>query len=249
MKWNANLYDEKHDFVSKYGEDVIQLLDPQPGEDILDVGCGTGDLTELIRERGANVVGLDNSVEMINKAQEKYPAIDFKVASADSFNFDKKFDAVFSNAALHWVLEKEKAVECIYNCLKKGGRFVAELGGKGNIASIVDALKYSLSKKGFEENANRQVWYFPSLAEYATLLESKGFRVMWCTHFDRPTLLKDNDGIKNWIRMFGKSYLEKLNDDVINSVLQEVEEQMKPTNYKNNQWYADYVRLRVVAMK
>ena len=113
MEWNTNLYDQKHDFVSRYGEDVIKLLDPKSGEEILDVGCGTGDLAGIIGKTGANVTGIDSSEEMIIKAREKYPNIGFMIKSADNFSFDKKFDAVFSNATLHWVLEKEKAINCM----------------------------------------------------------------------------------------------------------------------------------------
>ncbi|CAN5704816.1 class I SAM-dependent methyltransferase [soil metagenome] len=249
MNWNANLYDQKHDFVSKYGEDVINLLAPKKGEDILDVGCGTGDLAELVRASGANITGIDNSKEMIETAKAKYPLINFEIKAADNFQYDKKFDAVFSNATLHWVLEKEKAIDCIYNCLKPGARFVSEFGGKGNVYNIVNALKNTLIKYGFPENANRQVWYFPSLSEYTSLLEQKGFRVTFAAHFDRDTLLKDDNGIINWLHMFGKSFLQGLDDKIIGEILSEVEQLVKPTNFKNNQWYADYVRLRVVAIK
>lgn len=249
MKWNTGLYDQKHDFVFKYGEDVIELLNPKAGEHILDLGCGTGNLANIISNAGAHVVGLDSSEDMVNKAREKYPKMEFQVGSANNFTFEKAFDAVFSNAVLHWVLEKEKAISCIYNSLKEGGRFVAEFGGKGNVENIVSALRDALNKYGYTDRADKQVWYFPSLSEYTTLLESQGFRVTWAAHFDRDTLLKDTDGIKNWIYMFGKSFLEGLEQSVIDQILEEVEVQVRPTNFKNNQWYADYVRLRVMAIK
>lgn len=249
MKWNTKLYDQKHDFVSKYGQDVIKLLDPKEGENILDVGCGTGDLAELISKKGANVLGIDSSEDMIYKAKEKYPHIEFLIASASDFRFARKFDAVFSNATLHWVLEKEKAIDCIYKCLKPKGRFVAEFGGKGNVINIVSALKNALQKHGYTSIANKKVWYFPSLSEYTSLLENKGFRVTWAAHFDRDTLLKENDGIRNWIYMFGKSFLYGLNTEMTDQILFDVEEEVRKTNFKNNQWFADYVRLRVLAIK
>lgn len=249
MKWDTNLYDQKHNFVSKYGEAVIGLLSPKEGEDILDIGCGTGDLTEKINKLGANITGIDNSEEMIKKANDKYPHLKFILKSADNFNFEKKFDSIFSNAALHWVLEKEKAVQCIYDSLKKGGRFVAEFGGKGNVSNIVSALKNSLRKHGAFDAANKTIWYFPSLSEYASLLEKKGFRVTWAAHFDRETLLEDKNGIRNWIHMFGKPFLENLDVKIIDQILTDVEEQVKSTNYKNDHWFADYVRLRIMAVK
>lgn len=249
MQWNTNLYDQKHDFVSKYGEDVIELLAPKAGELILDLGCGTGDLADLISKRGAKVIGLDSSKEMIETARRKYPDIQFDVKSATDFSYDSPFDAVFSNATLHWVLDYESAVKCIYNTLKPNGRFVAEFGGKGNVANIVNALKGALKNEGYTEAANKQVWYFPSLSEYTSVLEQNSLRVVYAVHFDRDTLLKDDNGIRNWLQMFGQSYLQEVSADKMEGILQKVEEQIRPTNFKDNYWYADYVRLRVVAFK
>ncbi len=147
------------------------------------------------------------------------------------------------------MLEKEKAIDCIYNCLKPGGRFVAEFGGKGNVSNIVNALKNTLIKYGFPENAHTPVWYFPSLSKYTSLLEQKGFRVTFAAHFNRETLLKDYNGIINWLQMFGKLFLQGIDDKIVAEILSEVEQLVKPTNFKNNQWYADYVRLRIVAIK
>lgn len=249
MKWNANLYDQKHDFVSKYGEGVIELLDPKEEELILDLGCGTGDLAELIRKKGSAVIGLDSSVEMIETARKKYPDIQFDIQSADDFHYDQIFDAVFSNATLHWVLEAEKVVRCIYQALKPGGRLVAEFGGKGNVANIVNALKIALANNGYEERAQKPVWYFPSLAAYATLLEQNGFRVVHASHFDRPTHLKGDNGIQNWLQQFGQPYLHDVNPELMKAILNDVESEIRPTNFKEGSWYADYVRLRVVAIK
>src|ERR1700690_4298740 len=171
--WNANLYDDKHSFVFKYGEDLVEMLKPQAGERILDLGCGTGYLTSIIAASGAVVVGIDNSIEMVAKAKAEYPQLEFQVQNATDFHFEEHFDAVFSNAVLHWVLEKEKAVECIYNNLKKQGRLVLEMGGRNNVAKIIKALQKSLIRHGYQKNAAIPLWYFPSLGEYASLLEAK----------------------------------------------------------------------------
>ena len=249
MKWNANLYDSKHDFVSRYGEDLIEILDPKQGEEILDIGCGTGDLTEQIRLKGAHVTGVDNSTEMIETGRKKYPLIDFRLHSVTQLPFQNQFDAVFSNATLHWVLEKEKAIEQTFKALKQGGRFVAELGGKGNIEHIATALKSSLQKNGFIDLSKKEIWYFPSIAEYASILEQQGFRVTFATHFDRETRLKDESGIKNWLRMFAQPHLEGLSESKIKLILEETEEHLRTTNYHDFHWYADYKRLRIVAIK
>jgi trans-aconitate methyltransferase len=249
MKWNSDLYDDKHNFVSKYGEDLVQLLAPKEGERILDLGCGTGDLTDVIKKQGADVIGLDSSKEMIATARKKYPGIQFDQGTAEDFNYGLSFDAIFSNATLHWVLEIEKAVGCMHRALKKGGRLVAEFGGKGNVAAIENALRNALEKNGCSSKANKQVWYFPSLSQYASLLEQNGFRVVFASHFDRPTLLKDDNGIRNWIQMFGQAYLQDIAGDILETILNDVEARIRPTNFLDGKWYADYVRLRIVALK
>ena len=248
--WNAHLYDDKHSFVFKYGEDLVDVLKPMADERILDLGCGTGYLTSIIAASGATVVGIDNSLEMITKAKAAYPAVEFKVQSATEFYFDEHFNAIFSNAVLHWVTEKEKAIDCMYRNLKKSGRLVLEFGGKQNVERIVTALKSSLAKHGFAENAAIPLWYFPSLSEYTGLLEKRGFRVTYAAHFNRDTQLNDTEnGIKDWIKMFGTAFFKGIEEAVVNEILEEVQKTLVPTNYRNGQWFADYKRLRVIAIK
>ncbi|HEY4110057.1 class I SAM-dependent methyltransferase [Puia sp.] len=249
-KWNAGLYDDKHNFVFKFGEDVVQLLAPQQGERILDLGCGTGYLTNLIAQAGARVIGIDHSASMIGRAAAAYPDLDFRVLSATSFHFDTPFDAVFSNATLHWVLDKEQAIDNIYKALRPGGRFILEMGGKGNVEEIVVATRKVLTRHGYYSNAATQLWYFPSLGEYSTLLEKRGFRVRFASHFDRPTQLQDTDnGIKDWIKMFGNAFFKDIPDSAIEPVLDEIQEAVRPTNFRNHNWYGNYKRLRIEAIK
>jgi trans-aconitate methyltransferase len=249
-KWDAKLYDEKFSFVFKYGEDLVDLLDPKPGERILDLGCGTGYLTNLIAKRGSAVTGIDNSEDMIIKAKKEYPQIDFEVMSATDFHFDEKFDAIFSNAVLHWVRENGKAVDCMNENLKSGGRLVIEMGGKGNVQGILAALKKTFRKYGSPKNENPNIWYFPSLGEYASLLEAKGFRVSYAAHYDRLTELAGKDSaIKDWIEMFGSSMLKNLDKKNAENMLNEIQESLKATHFREGKWYADYKRLRVVAIK
>jgi trans-aconitate methyltransferase len=249
-KWDTKMYDDKHSFVFKYGEDLIDLLDPKPGERILDLGCGTGYLTSLIAAAGARAIGIDNSADMIKKAKSEYPQLDFELSSATNFHFAEQFDAIFSNAVLHWVLEKEKAIDRMYENLRPGGRIVMEMGGKGNISSIAAAAKKVGSTHFPQREPVFNVWYFPSLSSYTTLLEARGFRVTYAAHFDRETELKDSEsGIKDWIKMFGSSFLAGLDEATSDRILTEIQEYLRPTNFRNGKWYADYKRLRVVAIK
>lgn len=249
-EWDPSLYNDKHSFVYQYGADVVALLDPKKDERIVDVGCGSGQLTYQIAQSGASVIGIDSSAQMIDTAKSKFPGIDFFVMDASAFNFDEPFDAVFSNATLHWVLNKEAAAQCIYNALKQGGRLVAEFGGKGNVQTIVRALCKSLKANGFTKNAEKKVWYFPSAGEYSTLLEKHGFRVTMAQHFDRLTELSDHKhGIKDWLEMFGSPYLEGLTVEEKSKIKKEVAESIKDKLFIDGKWYANYKRLRVIAIK
>lgn len=249
-KWNARLYDDKHAFVFKYGEDLVEDLAPRAGERILDLGCGTGYLTHLIAQKGATVTGIDNSPTMIEMADNMYPGLNFLVRSATDFDFDTPFDAIFSNAVLHWVLDKEAAIECIYRNLRPGGRLILEMGGKGNVEEILVATRKVLTRHGFYNNAATQLWYFPSLGEYSTLLEKRGFRIRNAAHFDRPTELKDTEaGIKDWLRMFANAFFRNIPDTSVDTILGEIQEAVRQTNYRGHKWYGNYKRLRIEAIR
>lgn len=250
MKWNAELYDSKHAFVSQYGESVLALLDVKPGERILDLGCGTGDLTKQIQEQGAEAVAIDASAEMIAKSKDKYPELNFSTADAANFHFDEPFDAVFTNAVLHWIHDADGVIKSVYNALKPAGRFVGEFGGKGNNQLMLAAASTVLKKHGYIEGNIILPWYFPSTAEYATRLEAGGFRVTFATHFDRPTPLQDGrEGIGKWFNMFGSALFQKIPAAELPQILNEITGLLQSTNEVDGQWYADYKRLRFVAVK
>jgi trans-aconitate methyltransferase len=248
--WKPELYNDKHSFVYQYGESLLALLSSKAGEIILDVGCGSGQLTAKIAESGAKVIGIDNSAEMIQDAKSKYPLIDFHVMDAADFNFKPHFDAIFSNAALHWVLKKEEAIQHMYKNLNVGGRLVLEFGGKGNVETIVNQLRVSLKERGFEKNAALALWYFPSIGEYASLLEKQGFRVTLAQHFDRPTELADEQhGIKDWLEMFAGAFFKDIPEQSKEEVKDDVQRKIKPSCFLNGKWVADYKRIRILALK
>jgi trans-aconitate methyltransferase len=246
--WNPSLYDQKHAFVFEYGKDLISLLQAHPGETILDLGCGTGHLTKAITASGARAIGIDNSAKMIETAHNTYPEIKFLVADARDFSFPFAFDAIFSNAALHWIPEAEQVVQCIAASLKTGGRLIAEFGGRGNIAHIITAIQQSMQELlHVEVGAD---WYFPSIGEYATLLEKHSLAVSSALLFDRPTQLEDGEqGMRNWIKMFKESMFLAIPDDAKEKVLARVEEKLRPLLFRDGHWFADYRRLRIVAYK
>lgn len=241
-RWDTELYEGRFDFVWKLGADLLDLLDPQPGERILDLGCGTGQLTAMIAERGALVTGLDHSPEMVAQARINYPALNFVLADARTFGFDGRFHAVFSNAALHWVRDAEAAVDRIHAALESGGRFVAELGGKGNVATLLAGL-------GAEIGAVTHPWYYPSMGEYVSLLESRHFRVTHAWEIDRDTALEGPRAIQDWFEMFGESMLSAIPKNERGAVMDRVAERLRPSLFRNGRWFADYKRLRIRAVK
>lgn len=243
--WDATLYDQRHSFVYKAAADLIERLAPQAGERIVDLGCGTGHLTAQIAAAGAQVLGLDASPDMIEQAQRNFPAIAFRVADAVSFTVDEPQDAVFSNAAMHWVHPPAAAVGAIATALRSGGRFVAEFGGHGCIARIAEAASAALGGA----DVARQ-WYFPSVGQYAPLLEEHRFEVRFATLFDRPTPLDEGPaGIRNWLRMFAGAFLAPLDAAQQEAVFAEVEARLRPALWRDDRWVADYRRIRLEAVK
>lgn len=245
--WNPSLYQQKHAFVYEYGKDLLALLEPADGERILDVGCGTGQLTSAIADSGATVVGFDASPSMIESARINFPNLEVLVADAAEFSFDQPFDAVFSNAALHWVKRADDAARSIAGALKPGGRFVAEFGGKGNGERVTKAIQQTV-----KEMLNLEVehpWFFPSVGQYATLLESSGLNVTYATLFDRPTRLEGEDGMRNWIKMFCESMFKEVPGELRDEALERIETKLRDKLYRDDSWFVDYRRLRIMARK
>jgi trans-aconitate methyltransferase len=243
--WDPALYDTKHAFVWQYGASLLELLAPKRGERILDLGCGTGHLTAQLAERGALVVGIDSDAAMIEQARRTYPQLCFEQQNARDFHFDKPFDAVFSNAVLHWVHEPERVIICVRRALKPAGRFVAEFGGKGNVRRIATALVHVAESLGC--GTPKLPWYYPSIPDYTTLLERHGLEVTFATLFDRPTPLDGERGLRNWVVMFAREVLRQLPPERQEAYLQRLEEELRPALYHDGRWHADYRRLRIVA--
>ena len=222
----------------QFGGSLVEALRPQEGERILDLGCGTGQLTAEIARSGAEVVGLDSSPEMIGQARQNYPDLKFVLADASNFHFDQRFDAVFSNAALHWIKDGAAVARSIAAALNPGGRFVAEFGGRGNIATILKQLP-----------KDHCPWWFPGIGEYASLLERHGLEVRDASLFHRPTPLEGEHAMEDWIEMFCGSYFTSLDSKRRQEAIRELAERLRPELYREGVWTLDYRRIRVVAFR
>jgi trans-aconitate methyltransferase len=243
QNWNPAQYGKNARFVSDLGMPIVELLSPQPGERILDLGCGDGALTIKLVELGCTVVGVDSSAEMVNAA--KSLGLDARVVDGQSLQFTNEFDAVFSNAALHWMKNPEGVISGVWHALKPGGRFVGEFGGYGNVAAIVTALESLLSARGM---VVASPWFFPRPKEYSALLEASGFEVKTVDLIPRPTLLPGDVG--GWLETFAQPYISALPAIDRQRFISEVVEALRNVLCDaNDDWRADYVRLRFFATK
>lgn len=248
-KWDGGKYDATCEFVHDAASDLVDVLDPKPTERVLDVGCGTGHLTDAIRERGATAVGVDAAESMIAEARAQYPDCEFVRADARTYAPDRTFDAVFSNAALHWIPETDQdtLLETIADALAPTGRFVAECGGVGNVVAITNAVEAALADRGYEIT---HPWYFPSVGEYASRLETYGFEVQRAKLFDRPTTLEHGEqGLREWLGTFGDHFFGPLSAAEQDAVLTDVEAALRDDLFRDGSWIADYRRLRFIAVK
>ncbi|VXD21863.1 conserved hypothetical protein [Planktothrix serta PCC 8927] len=248
--WDAKLYDSHHSFVSNLAVDLLELLDPRAGEHILDLGCGTGHLSYKITNTGAEVIGIDKASTQIKRANQTYPNLNLWVADGSNLVWTEQFDAVFSNAVLHWIQQPEKVIAGVWRALKPGGRFVAEFGGKGNVDTIITAIYAALDAAGYPENKTLNPWYFPSISEYGTLLEATGFQLKLATLMERPTPLNDSEkGLRHWLRMFADSFFQGIPASEQLHIITDIETHLRPKLFKNGTWIADYKRIRIVATK
>ena len=238
-KWDAGDYARVGAFVAELGEAALDLLDPRPGEAILDIGCGDGALTQWIAERGATVVGIDNSESMVIAAKAR--GLDARLMDAAQLRFSEAFDAAFSNATLHWVLDKERAARSIWFALKPGGRFAGEMGGSGNLAALREALDDMLIARGYGPPTYAANWY-PSPEEFAALYEQAGFRDIDARLVHRPTVI--DHGIAAWVTTFRKGWLDRAGvPEADRAEIAEAVAARFPDNV------ADYVRLRFTMRK
>lgn len=241
--WNPAEYERNARFVSSLGQGVLELLSPKRGERILDLGCGDGALTAEIAVAGADVVGIDSSEPMVHAARNR--GLDARIGDAQALAFQSEFDAVFSNAALHWMPNPDAVLVGVYRALKPGGRFVAEFGGHGNIAAIRVA-KLAICQKYGGDPQTIAGKYYPTTEDYEAKLRAHGFTVDSLQLIPRPTPLPT--GMEGWLDTFGRAFLESIPENSRTPAKQEIIDLLRPALCDTNgNWTADYVRLRVAA--
>jgi trans-aconitate methyltransferase len=243
--WDPDRYEKNARFVSELGQPVVDLLAPRPGERILDLGCGDGALTLGLVERGCRVVGVDASSAQVEGARKR--GLDARVADGEDLHFEGEFDAVFSNAALHWMKRPDRVVAGVHRALVPGGRFVGEFGGAGCVQTIRRALVKALVARGVD-GESRVPWFFPTPAEYATQLEAGGFRVDSIVLFPRPTPLPGD--VAGWLETFAGSFTSALPTEARAGYLRDVRDALEPElKDASGVWVADYTRLRFTATR
>ena len=245
QRWDPERYRRNAGFVAALGAPLIDLLAPRPGERVLDLGCGDGRLTEKLVELGAAVVGVDASAEQVAAARAR--GLDARLADGAALHFAEDFDAVLSNAALHWMTRPDRVIAGVWRALEPGGRFVGEMGGAGNVARVRGALLEALARHGLD-GAAADPWYFPSVEDYTARLEAAGFEVAEIALIERPTELPGRLG--DWLETFAEPFLFLVPAAARPELIAEVEDALADDlRSPDGRWVVDYVRLRFRALK
>jgi trans-aconitate methyltransferase len=247
-EFDPDAYEDAQSFVMEYGRDLLELLDPQPGERVLDLGCGTGHVTAEIADAvgpDGDVVGIDASPAMVEQARQAHPDLEVRHADATDFAVEDPFEAVYSNAALHWIEDQDAALSCVADALRPGGQFVAEMGAEGNIVEILEGVA------AVAERSNAEVahpWHFPTLGEYSARLEERGFTVHLARTFERPTTLAGKNGLRDWFDQFGDPLVASFPDE--DDAIAAIEEELRADCWdpEEEAWTVTYRRLQFRAI-
>lgn len=244
IDWDSDTYTSDFDFVYKYGDDVTSLITAPVGSTVVDLGCGNGALTAQLSETGYDVIGVDASEKMLAAAKKAYPSLKLVLGDASRIELSKKADVVFSNAVFHWIDNQDALIKNVNRLLKDGGELVFEFGGKGCAETVHGALEREFERHGLKYP---RVFYFPTISEYAAILERSGFSVRYAALFDRPTVQKGNAA--DWIRMFVKKPFEGMDAALADRIINDAQDAVRDRLYADGRWIIDYVRIRMRAVK
>lgn len=248
ITWDAEQYRQGFSFVPSYGEDVMGLLTVPQGSSVVDLGCGNGKLTSCLADAGYKVTGIDASADMLSLAQKEYPELTFTQADATTFQLDEPVDAIFSNAVLHWIdADKQQQMLCnVATNLRTDGEFVFEFGGHACAEAVHGTLEQIFAEHG---RTYPRVFYFPTIGEYAPLLENAGMQVEYAVLFDRPTPQQDGRTAADWIRMFDTAPFADIPEAEAAQIIAEADRRLEKQLCHDGVWYIDYVRIRMRARK
>ena len=245
QRWDPARYAEHGRFVAELAGPLVELLAPRENDEILDLGCGDGVLTAALAARCRRIVGVDASPEQVAAARAL--GVDARICDGHALPFESDFDAIVTNAALHWMTRPDAAIDGMWRALRPGGRVAAEMGGAGNVARIAGALAGALERRGIDA-ASRFPWYFPTPEAYRRKLAARGFEIRAMTLVERPTTLPGD--IAGWLETFAAPFVEAVADEDRPALIAEVRDALEPALYRpGNGWVADYVRLRFLAVK
>lgn len=248
IKWDAQKYQQNFSFVPQYGEDLLSLITAKADSLIVDLGCGNGTLSHKIADRGYEVLGIDDSSDMIALAKQNHPGMAWMVENALTFHLDRKANVIFSNAVFHWIdADKQDAmIQNISRQLTLGGELVCEFGGKGCAEAVHSTLEKNFQKRNL---SYPRTFYFPTIGEYAFILERHGLKVEYAVLFNRPTVQQSANGAADWINMFVKKPFENMCPELKTEIIEETCKQLKSVLYHDGTWFIDYVRIRIRARK
>ena len=246
MKWDSKLYNNSQNFVSEYGKSLLEFV-PAGTDKILDLGCGTGTLTNQLADRCNYVLGIDSSDTMIHEAKNCFPHLDFATVDALEIDYTCEWDIIFSNAVFHWIDNHNLLLQKIYKALKPSGKLICEFGAHVNISTIENGFRYALQEMGIQYVSK---FNFPTVSSFEQLLAKNGFLIEQIYSYDRPTPLKDGDqGLYNWAIQFFQSELGQFTPEQQYNVLSTMSSKIKSSLWNGTCWVADYKRLRVIAAK
>lgn len=247
IEWKAKEYTDNFSFVHNYGENVLELLDLPAGSKVIDLGCGNGALTQKLQDKGYAVVGMDASADMLAVARRKHPDLSFIQADATRDIPSAPVDGIFSNAVFHWINAQHELFTNVSKTLKPGGQLVFEMGGAECAATVHNALRQCFMKRGLPYAYS---FYFPTVGEYAPIVEAHDLRITYATWFKRPTEQKTGEqGLADWIKMFVREAFKIVDEQQAKEIMEEAAEICRPTLYREGKWYIDYTRLRMKAVK